>query len=103
MTPESLWQRIRLGEDSTLELKAVPDATLDDLDALLIRRFVQPEQGDWTLQLERLHLLTRRDGLLLPTYICARCGASENVRQSITVGPTPVTASSAERKRQAVS
>ena len=23
MTPESLWQRIRLGEDSTLELKAV--------------------------------------------------------------------------------
>ena len=49
------------------EEQEVPGATLDDLDVLLSRRFVQPEQGDWTTQLERLHLLARREESLVPT------------------------------------
>lgn len=40
------------------EEQAVPGVSWQDLDALLIRRFVQAEQGDVAVQLQRLHLLT---------------------------------------------
>lgn len=49
------------------EEQEVPDCTFDDLDALLLRRFVKPEEGDATAQLERLHLLHLRDGRFVPT------------------------------------
>lgn len=49
------------------EEQEVPDCTFDDLDALLLRRFVKPEEGDAAAQLERLHLLHLRDGRFVPT------------------------------------
>ncbi|MGF1613628.1 MAG: ATP-binding protein [Gammaproteobacteria bacterium] len=49
------------------EEQEVPDCTFDDLDALLLRRFVKPEEGDAAAQLERLHLLHPRDGRFVPT------------------------------------
>lgn len=49
------------------EEQAVPNARWDDVDALLVRRFVQAEQGDVALQLHRLHLLTDEQGTPTPT------------------------------------
>lgn len=39
------------------EEQNVPNCHFDDLDALLLRRFIKPEQGDIITQLGRLHLL----------------------------------------------
>ena len=39
------------------EEQEVPDCSFNDLDALLLRRFVKPDQGDPIAQLTRLHLL----------------------------------------------
>jgi predicted HTH transcriptional regulator len=104
---DDLLRRIRLGEDSTLELKrvvwrgangyfrrighskrpmppdmlarlfqqrsqarlirfeeqAVPGASPEDLDPLLLRSFVRPGEGLPEVQLRRLHLLTDVDGV----------------------------------------
>ncbi|MDZ7857054.1 ATP-binding protein [Sphaerotilus sp.] len=49
------------------EEQEVPGARFDDLDALLLRRFVRPDQGEVTTQLERLHLLARREDQVWPT------------------------------------
>ena len=49
------------------EEQVVPKAHFDDLDALLLRRFVKPDQGDVITQLARLHLIDNRDGEALPT------------------------------------
>ena len=49
------------------EEQIVPKAHFDDLDALLLRRFVKPDQGDVITQLARLHLIDNRDGEALPT------------------------------------
>jgi predicted HTH transcriptional regulator len=49
------------------EEQEVPDCRFDDLDALLLRRFIQPDEGDFSTQLERLHLVRQRDGRWLPT------------------------------------
>ena len=49
------------------EEQEVPDCHFDDLDALLLRRFIKADQGDAVTQLGRLHLLIVRDGEPLPT------------------------------------
>jgi predicted HTH transcriptional regulator len=49
------------------EEQEVPGATFEDLDTLMLRRFVRPDQGDAPTQLQRLHLLALRDGEMLPT------------------------------------
>lgn len=49
------------------EEQEVPDCHFDDLDTLLLRRFIKADQGDAATQLRRLHLLTLRDGALIPT------------------------------------
>lgn len=49
------------------EEQAVPKASFDDLDVLLLRRFIKPDQGDAITQLARLHLVDNRDGEPLPT------------------------------------
>jgi predicted HTH transcriptional regulator len=45
----------------------VPGCTLDDFDALLVRRFVREAQGGHVAQLLRLHLLRDLDGEAVPT------------------------------------
>ena len=49
------------------EEQDVPHCDFDDLDALLLRRFVKQDQGDAITQLGRLHLLNVRDGVTSPT------------------------------------
>lgn len=49
------------------EEQDVPRCHFDDLDALLLRRFIKPDQGDAITQLGRLHLLNLRDGIPIPT------------------------------------
>ncbi len=49
------------------EEQIVPKASFDDLDALLLRRFIKPDQGDAITQLARLHLIDNREGEALPT------------------------------------
>ena len=49
------------------EEQIVPKAHFDDLDALLLRRFIKADQGDVITQLARLHLIDNRDGEALPT------------------------------------
>lgn len=49
------------------EEQDVPYCEFDDLDALLLRRFIKPDQGDLITQLGRLHLLNVRDGVVSPT------------------------------------
>lgn len=49
------------------EEQEVPDCTFDDLDALLLRRFIKPDQGDAASQLLRLHLLRPSEGQPIPT------------------------------------
>lgn len=49
------------------EEQPVPGCRPEDLDPLLVRRFVAPDEGQWQLQLERLHLLTANHGALAPT------------------------------------
>ncbi len=49
------------------EEQVVPRASFDDLDALLLRRFLKPDQGDVITQLARLHLIDNREGEALPT------------------------------------
>ena len=57
-------RRIRLGG---FEEQPVADATLSDLDPLLMRPLVRPEQGPIERQLQRLHLATELDGEWRPT------------------------------------
>jgi ATP-dependent DNA helicase RecG len=49
------------------EEQEVPGLRFDDFDALLLRRFLRPGQGDVTAQLHRLHLLRDTDGVDVPT------------------------------------
>lgn len=49
------------------EEQEVPGCHFDDLDALLLRRFIKVDQGDAVAQLGRLHLLCLRDGEPIPT------------------------------------
>jgi predicted HTH transcriptional regulator len=49
------------------EEQEVPDCRFDDMDTLLLRRFVRAEQGDTVAQLTRLHLLRQVAGEPLPT------------------------------------
>jgi len=49
------------------EEQQVPGCRFDDLDALLVRRFIKPEQGDPLAQLTRLHLMRDDDGSSIPT------------------------------------
>ena len=49
------------------EEQDVPYCEFDDLDALLLRRFIKQDQGDAITQLGRLHLLNVRDGVAVPT------------------------------------
>lgn len=49
------------------EEQDVPYCKFDDLDALLLRRFIKQDQGDAITQLGRLHLLNVRDGVAVPT------------------------------------
>jgi ATP-dependent DNA helicase RecG len=49
------------------EEQDVPRCDFDDLDALLLRRFIKPDQGDVLTQLGRLHLLNMREGVPIPT------------------------------------
>ncbi|MFN7835169.1 MAG: ATP-binding protein [Burkholderiaceae bacterium] len=49
------------------EEQDVPRCCFDDLDALLLRRFIKPDQGDVLTQLGRLHLLNMREGVPVPT------------------------------------
>lgn len=45
----------------------IADCGFDDMDALLLRRFLKPDQGDPMDQLSRLHLLRLEDGKVTPT------------------------------------
>jgi len=49
------------------EEQQVPACRFDDLDALLMRRFIKPEQGDPIAQLTRLHLMREEEGGSVPT------------------------------------
>lgn len=49
------------------EEQDVPDCHFDDLDALLLRRFIKTDQGEAITQLQRLHLLNVREGKPVPT------------------------------------
>ncbi|MFM2056744.1 MAG: hypothetical protein RLY71_1129 [Pseudomonadota bacterium] len=49
------------------EEQDVPGCRFDDLDALLLRRFIKPEQGDLVTQLQRLHLVNLHDDAPQPT------------------------------------
>lgn len=49
------------------EEQDVPDCGFDDLDALLLRRFIKPDQGNPVTQLTRLHLLREMEGETIPT------------------------------------
>ncbi|NEX22813.1 transcriptional regulator [Thiorhodococcus mannitoliphagus] len=49
------------------EEQEVPECRFEDLDALLLRRFLKPEQGDSTEQLTRLHLLRETSTGVFPT------------------------------------
>jgi predicted HTH transcriptional regulator len=49
------------------EEQDVPRCDFDDLDALLLRRFIKPDQGDVLTQLGRLHLLNMREDVPIPT------------------------------------
>lgn len=53
------------------EEQEVPGCSFDDFDALLVRRFLKPEQGDTLAQLNRLHLLRDIDGVAVPTVLGA--------------------------------
>ena len=49
------------------EEQEVPDCHFDDLDGLLLRRFIKADQGDAVTQLGRLHLVSLRDDEPIPT------------------------------------
>ncbi len=51
------------------EEQEVPECRFDDLDALLLRRFLKPEQGDPVEQLSRLHLLREVSGKAAPSVV----------------------------------
>lgn len=51
------------------EEQEVPECGFDDLDALLLRRFLKPEQGDPVEQLTRLHLLREVTGKAVPSVV----------------------------------
>jgi predicted HTH transcriptional regulator len=53
------------------EEQEVPGCSFDDLDALLVRRFLKPGQGDTVAQLSRLHLLRDIDGVAVPSVLGA--------------------------------
>ena len=70
MTPDLLARLFQQRSQTRLirfEEQPVADATPSDLDPLLIRPLVRPEQGPIERQLQRLHLLTELDGELRPT------------------------------------
>jgi len=49
----------------------VPGCSFNDFDALLLRRFLTPGQGDTLAQLSRLHLPRDIDGVAVPTVLGA--------------------------------
>lgn len=49
------------------EEQIVPGVTITDIDPLLIRPLLRPDEGEPEQQLRRLHLLATEDGRLLPT------------------------------------
>ncbi|MCB1639324.1 MAG: putative DNA binding domain-containing protein, partial [Thiothrix sp.] len=70
MTPDALARLFQQRSQARIvrfEEQVVPKAGFDDLDALLLRRFIKPDQGEIITQLVRLHLVDNRDGEALPT------------------------------------
>ncbi|WP_295543617.1 ATP-binding protein [uncultured Thiohalocapsa sp.] len=74
LTPDALARLFQQRSQARIihfEEQAVPGCSFDDLDALLVRRFLKPEQGDTIAQLSRLHLLRDIDGITVPTVLGA--------------------------------
>jgi len=70
LTPDALARLFQQRSQARIirfEEQEVPDCVFDDLDALLLRRFLKPDQGDIVSQLARLHLLHPHDGRYTPT------------------------------------
>jgi predicted HTH transcriptional regulator len=70
LTPDALARLFQQRSQARIirfEEQEVPDCRFDDLDALLLRRFIKPDQGDPLAQLSRLHLLRLEDGSAVPT------------------------------------
>ncbi|EXJ13795.1 ATP-binding protein [Imhoffiella purpurea] len=70
LTPDALARLFQQRSQARLirfEEQEVPGCGFDDLDALLLRRFLKPEQGDPADQLTRLHLLRDVDGQRVPS------------------------------------
>jgi predicted HTH transcriptional regulator len=51
------------------EEQIVPGVNISDIDSLLIRPLLRPDDGEPEQQLRRLHLLASEDGRLLPTVV----------------------------------
>lgn len=70
LTPDALARLFQQRSQARLirfEEQTVPGCTLDDVDALLVRRFLRPDEGETPEPLERLHLLARHDEQWVPT------------------------------------
>lgn len=70
LTPDALARLFQQRSQARLirfEEQTVPGCTPDDIDALLVRRFLHPDEGEIPEQLERLHLLARHDEQWAPT------------------------------------
>lgn len=70
LTPDALARLFQQRSQARIirfEEQEVPDCRFDDLDALLLRRFIQPEQGEPIAQLSRLHLLRLDEDRAKPT------------------------------------
>lgn len=66
LTPDALARLFQQRSQARIirfEEQDVPGCRFDDLDALLLRRFIKPEQGDLVTQLQRLHLVNLHDNL----------------------------------------
>jgi predicted HTH transcriptional regulator len=74
LTPDALARLFQQRSQARIihfEEQEVPGCSFDDLDALLVRRFLKPGQGDMVAQLRRLHLLRDIDGVAVPTVLGA--------------------------------
>ncbi len=74
LTPDALARLFQQRSQARIihfEEQEVPGCSFDDLDALLVRHFLKPAQGDTVAQLRRLHLLRDIDGVAVPTVLGA--------------------------------
>jgi predicted HTH transcriptional regulator len=72
LTPDALARLFQQRSQARIihfEEQDVPGCSFDDFDALLVRRFLKPGEGETSAQLRRLHLLREVDGVSVPTVV----------------------------------